>query len=79
MQQTTTSSPVVLLRLDAWQAWMTRLRLGRVEDQAEHIGVSRAQVYKVIGGGAPGEQFIAACVAKYDGKFEDLFKVAEAS
>jgi hypothetical protein len=73
MQQTSTAA--VRLRLEAWKAWMERLGLYRVEEQAERIGVSRAQLYKVIGGGTPGEQFIAACWAKYDGKFEDLFEI----
>ena len=57
---------------------MDRLKLARVADQAEHVGVSRAQLYKVIGGGQPGEQFIAACMGAYDGKFEDLFEITEA-
>jgi hypothetical protein len=53
---------------------MGRLKILRVEDQAERIGVSRAQLYLVISGGAPGEKFIAACVAA-GGKFEELFEV----
>lgn len=78
MQQTPT--PIVRLRPDAWRAWMERLKLGRVEEQAERVGVSRAQLYDVIAGRrVPGEQFIAACMAAYDGKFEELFEIAEAS
>ncbi|HEY3883023.1 MAG TPA: hypothetical protein VGM12_30925 [Trebonia sp.] len=77
MQQTPT--PVVKLKADAWQAWMGRLQLVRVEDQAAHIGVSRAQLYQILAGAVPGERFIAACMATYDGKFEQLFKIAESS
>jgi hypothetical protein len=59
---------------------MDRLQLARVEAQAEHIGVNRQHLYKIIAGAvAPGEQFIAACLAKYDGTFEELFEVAEAA
>jgi hypothetical protein len=58
---------------------MGRVELGAVEQQAEHVGVSRAQLYLILGGGTPGEKFIAGCMAKYDGKFEDLFEIAEAS
>jgi hypothetical protein len=77
MQQT--SSPAVRLKADAWKAWMERLGLYRVEEQAERIGVNRTHLYKIIAGTvAPGEQFIAACLLAYDGKFEDLF-VAEAA
>jgi hypothetical protein len=72
-----TSSPAVRLKPDAWSAWMDRLRLARVEDQAERLGLSKSQLYRVLGGDvAPGEQFIAACLVAYDGKFEDLFEVA---
>src|ERR1700753_2808920 len=46
MQQT--SSPAVRLNPGAWRAWMGRLNIARVEEQAEHVGVSRAQLYKVI-------------------------------
>ena len=54
--------------------------LGRVDGQAEHLGLHRAQVYRVVGGSAaPGERFIAAVLAKYDRAFEDLFEIAEAS
>jgi hypothetical protein len=70
---------VVRLKPDAWQARMTGLRLGSVEEQAEYIGISRAQLYKVIGGGAPGEQFIAAALAATRAKFEQLFEIVEAS
>lgn len=55
---------------------MERLRLARVEDQAEHIGFSRPALYSILSGGTPGEKFIAACMAKYDGPFEELFEVA---
>lgn len=76
----TTSPPAVRLRPSAWTAWTARLRLGRVEDQAEYLGVSRSQLYRVIAGGvAPGEQFIAACLAKYDGTFEELFEIIQAA
>lgn len=58
---------------------MARLKLARVEDQAQRLGLSRAQLYKVIAGDvAPGEQFIAACVVAYDGTFEQLFEIVEA-
>lgn len=58
---------------------MDRLKLSRVEDQAERLGISRAQLYDVLAGRrVPGEQFIAACMAKYDGKFEQLFEICEA-
>lgn len=56
---------------------MGRLHLGRVEEQAEFVGVSRAQLYRVLGGDvAPGEQFIAAALAATGAKFEELFEVA---
>lgn len=64
----------MLLRPDAFRAWMARLKVARVEDQAERIGVSRAQLYLVLGGSTPGERFIAACVAA-GGTFEELFEV----
>jgi hypothetical protein len=73
-----TPSPSVRLRPGAWSAWTDRLRLGRVEEQAELLGLSKAQLYRILNGTvAPGEQFIAACMAKYDGKFEELFEVVQ--
>jgi hypothetical protein len=58
---------------------MERLKLARVEEQADRVGVSRAQLYQVIAGATPGEKFIAACLAAYDGTFEDLFEIAQAA
>jgi len=55
---------------------MARLKLARVEDQAELVGISRAQLYQALGGAVTGERFIAACLAKFDGTFEQLFEVA---
>lgn len=70
-----TTSPAIRLRGDAWTAWTTRHRLAGVDAQAEHLGISRAQLYKVLNGSvAPGERFIAAVVAA-GGRFEQLFEV----
>lgn len=56
---------------------MNRLKLGSVDDQADYVGVSRSQLYRVLAGDvAPGEQFIAAALAATGAKFEDLFEVA---
>jgi hypothetical protein len=73
----TTPSPAIRLRRDAWAAWTARLRMASAGvELAEHLGVHRATLYRVIGADwTPGEQFIAAVMAKYDGKFEDLFEV----
>lgn len=70
---------MVRLKADAWRAWMDRLNVARVEDQAGRIGISRAALYDILAGGTPGEKFIAACMSTYDGKFEQLFEIAEAS
>lgn len=71
---------VVRLRPDAWSEWMGRLKLASENQQADHLGISRANLGKVRKGEIkPGEQFIAACMAKYDGPFEALFEIAEAS
>lgn len=70
-----TQVPSVRLRSGAFRAWMTRLNLGSVDDQAGHLGISRAQLYQVIAGATPGEKFIAAVVAA-GGTFDDLFEVA---
>lgn len=78
MQETTV--PAVRLDADAWAERMTQLGVGRVEDQAELIGVSTSQLYRVIGGdAAPGERFIAAAIAKTGAKFEQLFTITAAA
>lgn len=75
-----TASPAVRLRADAWSERMGHLHLGRVEEQAEFVGVSRAQLYRVLARDvAPGEQFIAAALAATGAKFEELFEIAGAS
>lgn len=52
------------------------LGIGGVEEQAVFAGVSRSQLYRVLNGEtAPGEQFIAAVLAKTGAKFEELFEV----
>ena len=76
----TQTPPVVRLRADAYAAWMDRLKLYTESQQAELLGISRANLGKVRHGTvAPGERFIAAVMAKYDRAFEDLFEIAEAS
>lgn len=76
----TQTPPVVRLKADAWAAWMDRLKLATENQQAGYLGISRANLGKVRKGEIkPGEQFIAACMAKYDGTFEALFEIAEAS
>lgn len=75
-----TTSPAVRLKADAWSERMTALHLGRVEEQADLIGVSKSQLYRVLAGDvAPGEQFIAAVLTATGAKFEELFEIAEAS
>lgn len=76
----TPATTVIRLRADAFAAWMARLRIGTYAQQAEHIGVDASTLRRVRRGEiVPGEQFIAACLAKYDGPFEDLFEIAVAS
>jgi hypothetical protein len=77
-RMSTTQAPAaVRLREDAYAEWMTRLGLFHEVTQAEHLGVSRATIGRARRGEiTPGNSFIAACMAKYDGKFEDLFEVA---
>jgi hypothetical protein len=67
---------VVRLRDDAYAAWMSRLKLAGEQRQADYLGVGRATVGRALRGEiVPGERFIAACLAKYDGTFEELFEV----
>jgi hypothetical protein len=71
------SSPVVRLKRDVYAAWMDRLKLASEMQQAEYLGVSRANLGKVRKGEInPGEQFIAAVLTAWDGTFEELFEVA---
>lgn len=73
----TQTSPVVRLRLDAYAAWMERLKLASENQQADYLGVSRANLGKVRRGEVvPGERFIAAVLTASGAKFEDLFEVA---
>lgn len=79
-RMSTQAAAAVRLRTDAYAAWMTRLRLASEDQQAGYLGVSRATVGRARRGEiVPGEQFIAACLAKYDGTFEELFEVTEAA
>lgn len=73
------TAPAVRLRSDAYAAWMASLKLVTEDQQADYLGVARATIGRARRGEiSPGERFIAACLAKYDGKFEALFEIAEA-
>jgi len=72
---TETTSPVVRLRRDAWDAWVARRQLGARVLQAAHVCVSGPTLYRALAGQPVGEEFIAGCMAKYDGTFEELFEV----
>jgi len=76
---TETTSPAVRLRREAWDAWVARQQLGSRALQAAHVGISEPTLFRALNGTPVGEQFIAGCMALYDGKFEDLFEVTEAS
>lgn len=78
MSNTQAATPAaVRLKPDAYAAWMSGLKLAGDERQAEYLGISRSNLGKVRRGEIkPGEQFIAACLAAYDGTFEELFEVA---
>jgi transcriptional regulator with XRE-family HTH domain len=72
----TPATTVIRLRAEAFAAWMARLRIGAYAQQAEYIGVDASTLRRIRRGEiVPGEQFIAACMAKYDRKFEELFQV----
>jgi hypothetical protein len=76
-RMSSTQTPAVRLRGDAYAAWMDRLKLAGEVEQADYLGVSRATVGRARRGEInPGETFIAACLAKFPGKFEELFAVA---
>ena len=76
----TQAQATVRLRGDAYAAWMTRLRLASENQQSDYLGVARATIGRARRGEIiPGERFIAACLTKYDGTFEELFEIAEAS
>jgi hypothetical protein len=68
----------IRLKDDAYAAWMKRLGLHVRVLQAEYIGVDVSTLGRIRRGDiVPGEQFIAACMAKYDGSFEELFEVVQ--
>lgn len=74
------TAPAVQLRSDAYAEWMARLKLVTEDQQADYLGVARATIGRARRGEiVPGERFIAACMATYDGKFEDLFEIVAAS
>lgn len=74
---TTPPATAIRLRMDAFGEWMGRLGLETDSAQAEHIGIDRSVLSRVRRGETnPGERFIAACMARYDGTFEELFEVA---
>lgn len=76
----TQAQAAVRLRADAYAEWMTRLKLAGEQPQAGFLGVSRATIGRARRGEiTPGETFIAACMSKYDGTFEELFEIAEIS
>lgn len=76
----TQAQATVRLKGDAYAAWMTRLKLVTEDQQADYLNVARATIGRARRGEIiPGERFIAACLAKFDGKFEDLFEIAGAS
>lgn len=57
---------------------MSRLRIATVEERAQYVGVARSHLYRILNDvTGPGEQFIAGCMAKYDGTFEELFEVVQ--
>ena len=73
----TQTSPVVRLKADAYAAWMDRLRLASAREQAQYLGVSRANLAKVRKGEVkPGEEFIAAVLSVTGAKFEKFFELA---
>jgi hypothetical protein len=78
MSNTQAPAPAaVRLRTDAYAAWMSELKLASEEQQAAFLGVGRATVGRAHRGEInPGGRFIAACLAKFTGTFEQLFEVA---
>jgi transcriptional regulator with XRE-family HTH domain len=72
----TPTPTVIRLRADAFAAWAARLELETESAQAERIGIDRATLSRVRRGEiVPGEKFIAAMLAAYDGTFEEMFEV----
>lgn len=73
-----TQTPAVIrLRADAFGTWASGQGLESATAAAEFLGVSHTTLTRVLSGEIkPGEQFIAACLAKYEGTFEELFEVA---
>lgn len=72
----TPTPTVIRLRADAFAAWAARLGLETEAAQAERIGVDRATLSRIRRGEiVPGEKFIAAVLAAYDGTFEEIFEV----
>lgn len=74
---TETTSPAVRLRRSAWDAWVARQQLGARALQAAHVGISEPTLYRALAGDPVGEQFIAGCMARFDGTFEELFEVVQ--
>jgi hypothetical protein len=54
---------------------VARLQLGGRALQAAHVGVAQPTLFRALAGTPVGEQFIAGCMARFDGAFEDLFEV----
>lgn len=72
--------PFVRLRMDRFDARATALGLESDPAKAEYIGVDKATLSRLVNGGAnPGERFIAACLARFGGTFEDYFEIVEAA
>lgn len=72
----TPPTAVIRLRADAFAEWAGREGLETEGAQAERIGVDRSILSRIRRGEtSPGEKFIAAALAAYDGKFEDLFEI----
>jgi hypothetical protein len=74
------TAPVLRFRADQFRRHCRQLGLDTTRAQAEHIGLSKWTVSRLVNGQfAPGEHVIACTLHAFPAlKFEDFFEVVEA-
>jgi hypothetical protein len=72
-------SPTLRLRSEQFRRHCRLLGLETATAQADHLGLSKWTVTRLLNGGiVPGERVIARCLVGFPNlKFEDLFEVVE--
>lgn len=73
------AKPVIRLRTDQFRRRCRALGLTTVTAQADHLGLSKWTISRLISGGiGPGETVIASMLIAFPAlRFEDLFEVVE--